>query len=167
MSLTRLAGARSLSAFFAYRTRPSGSTSRTASALKLGPRPATGVAGRARSVEARGQPAACDIRTTGSARVTGSHAEDGARFIHHALGDGSVAVLGGEPLDRALRHGPDEAGDPLEPRGRRGLPRHRRGLGGRWRRLRAAERGRERTRPARLAGSLHNVRPRAGPGRSQ
>src|SRR2546430_15268815 len=97
------------------------------------------------------------MRTTRSARVTASHSEDGAGLVHHGLGDRRVAALGCKSLDRALGHRTNEAGDALEPRRRRGIPRDGRGL----RRFgRAAECRRERTGAAALGGALEGVGPR-------
>src|SRR5262249_7772327 len=66
----------------------------------------------ARSVPALGQPDAAAIRATISAFVISSHTrrvhlhpERAARLVHHRFIDGRVAVLGGESLDRASRHG--------------------------------------------------------------
>src|SRR6267142_849044 len=78
-------------------------------------RTAPSIARSARSLTARGQPAASAMRATSWARVT-LHPEDGLRLVHHRLGDGGVPLVAGEALDRAARHGADEGGNALEPR---------------------------------------------------
>src|SRR6266581_1573385 len=87
----------------------------TASPRRSAPRTPVSVARSARAVTTFDHPVASAIRETSSARVTSLHAEDGARFVHHLLGDGRVALLFGESLDRAPGHRPDEGRDPLEP----------------------------------------------------
>src|SRR5687767_13125464 len=72
------------------------------------------IARSARSVVARGQPEASDMRFTSWARVT-LHPEDGACLVHHGLGDRGMPLVLGEALDRALGHRADERGDPVEP----------------------------------------------------
>src|SRR5207237_923489 len=136
-------------------------TSVTVSPRLSATRTAPSMARSARSVTVRGQPAASAMRLTSCARVT-LHAEDGLRLVHHGLGDGGVALVAREPLDRAARHGADEGGNTVQPR--LGLAGPRDG-GGRRRRLRLAERRREGAagagRVAGAAAARQGVRPRA------
>ena len=117
-------------------TRVTGSPRRSAA------RTAMSIVRSARSLAARGQPEACAMRATRSARVT-LHPEDDPGLVHHRLGDGRVALALGEALDRAARHRANEGGNALQPRLGLHRPREVAGLGWSGRRCRREPRRRD------------------------